>query len=234
MGFMDKLFPGRRPPSGPAGRATRPPSMTSGEADASMLEASQFPNSQRPPSQFSPSQSAASTPHAARKDLLRLVLRETLTRNGIPTRWIGAEVLRATLRDREPGVHLRLLVREWDTRLLEHAPALEENYRKRLLGMDPESSKWLMGISWQFAMEDRSQCPALPHPGWWTAEPHASPQTPPATPQAGGDVIEGPVHIGASKARVDLDKLLAENDAEAQRGRATARSFAATQPVKLR
>jgi hypothetical protein len=232
MGFMDKLFPGRRPASGRHGTATRPPGL--GEADASAPEPSQFPHSQRPPSQFGPSQTAASTPHAARKDLLRLVLRETLTRNGIPTRWIGAEILRATLRDREPGVHLRFLIREWDTRLLEHGPALEENYRKRLLALDPESPKWLMGISWQFALAETVQCPALPHPGWWTAEPHENVQPAPAKPEAGGDVIEGPVRIGASKARVDLDKLLAENDAEAQKGRATARSFAATQPVKLR
>jgi hypothetical protein len=233
MGFMDKLFPGRRPAPGQTGTPTRPPALGAGE-DPSMLEPSQFPHSQRPQSQFSPSQSATGTPHAARKDLLRMVLRETLTRNGIPTRWIGAEVLRATLRDREPGVHLRFLIREWDPRLLEHGPALEENYRKRLLALDPESPKWLMGISWQFALADAARCPALPHPGWWTAEPHAAVEPAAVKPAASGDVIEGPVHIGASKARVDLDKLLAENDAEAQRGRATARSFAATQPIKLR
>jgi hypothetical protein len=142
-------------------------------------------------------------------------------------------VLRATLRDREPGVHLRLLVREWDPHLLQHGPALEDNFRKRLLAMDPESPKWLMGISWQFAMEDRSLCPALPHPGWWTSERH---ETAPVAgkPERPVDVIEGPLRIGSSNAKVDLDKMLAENDAEAQRGRATARSFAATQPIKLR
>lgn len=233
MGFMDKLFPGRRPSAGRGGTPSRPSTIGPGEGDHSALDASQFQHSQRAPSQFSPSQSAAATPHAARKDLLRLVLRETLTRNGIPTRWIGAEVLRATMRDREPGVHLRFLVREWDPRLLEHGPAIEENFRKRLLAMDPESPKWLMGISWQFALEDRTQCPALPHPGWWTSEPHVAARAE-VKAERPVDVIEGPVHIGEAKSKVDLDQLLAENDAEAERGRATARSFAATQPIKLR
>jgi hypothetical protein len=201
------------------------------DADHSQLEHSQLTRAPAQ-SQFPPSQTAAApTSQTARKDLLRLVLRETLQRNGIPTRWIGAEVLRATSRNREPGVHLRFLIREWDPRLLEHGVAIEENYRKRLLAMDPEAAQWLMGISWQFALEDSSQCPALPHPGWWTAQPHKSYQAAEAKDRA-VDVIEGPVHIGATKA--DLNQLLADNDADAERQRSNANSFAATQPIKLR
>jgi len=230
MSWMDKIFPGRSAAS--SGGATRPPLSGSQDGDHSQLDHSQLTRAPAQ-SQFPASQGASTigTPHAARKDLLRLVLRETLQRNGIPTRWIGAEVLRATSRNREPGVHLRFLIREWDPRLLEHGVAIEENYRKRLLAMDPESPKWLMGISWQFALEDSSQCPALPHPGWWTAEPH---RAEPAAPvqESSGDVIQGPVQIGATKA--DLDQLLAQNDAEAARTRGTANAFAATQPLKLR
>ena len=228
MGWMDRIFPGR---TGHSGTPTRPPPTVSPEGDHSQLDHSQLTRSPHQ-SQFPPSQgSTPATPHAARKDLLRLVLRDTLQRNGIPTAWIGAEVLRATSRNREAGVHVRFLIREWDTRLLEHGVAIEENFRKRLLAMDPESTQWLMGISWQFAMEDRSKCPTLPHPGWWTAEPHEAVREAEAKDR-GADVIEGPVRIGGTKA--DLDQLLAENDAEAEKGRATQRSFAATQPLKLR
>jgi hypothetical protein len=228
MSWMDKIFPGRTGSSG--GTATRPP-LAAPDGDHSQLDHSQLTRAPAQ-SQFPASQGAAAgTPHAARKDLLRLVLRETLQRNGIPTRWLGAEVLRATSRNREPGVHLRFLIRAWDPRLLEHGVAIEENFRKRLLAMDPDSPKWLMGISWQFALEDSSQCPALPHPGWWTAEPH---RTEPVAPvqQSSGDVIQGPVQIGSTKA--DLDQLLAQNDAEAARNRGNANSFAATQPLKLK
>jgi len=229
MGWMDRIFPGR---TAHVGGSTKPPTSVSPEGDHSQLEHSQLTRTPQQ-SQFRASQSSApTTPHAARKDLLRLVLRDTLQRNGIPTGWIGAEVLRATSRNREPGVHVRFLIREWDTRLLEHGVAIEDNYRKRLLAMDPESPQWLMGISWQFAMEDRSRCPALPHPGWWTSEPHEAVHGGGATPERGADVIEGPVHIGNTKA--DLDQMLADNDAEAEKGRATSRSFAATQPLKLR
>jgi hypothetical protein len=77
MGFLDKMFPGRRPAT-----ASRPAPVAPGEAEHSALDASQFPHSQRPPSQFSPSQAAPASPHAIRKDLLRLVLRELDRRRG--------------------------------------------------------------------------------------------------------------------------------------------------------
>ena len=228
MGWMDRIFSKR---AASTGTPTRPPATVPPEGDHSQLEHSQLTRSPQQ-SQFRTSQSSApTTPHAARKDLLRLVLRDTLQRNGIPTGWIGAEVLRATSRNREPGVHVRFLIREWDTRLLEHGVAIEDNFRKRLLAMDPDSPQWLMGISWQFALADNSQCPALPHPGWWTSAPHRTVHGSEAQDRA-VDVIEGPVRIGDAKA--DLDQMLADNDAEAERGRTTARSFAATQPVKLR
>ena len=204
---------------------------------------SQFPPSQFPPSQrggLGPSSSKSnsgtpSNPHSVRKDLLRLVLRETLTRNGIPLGWIGADALRATYRGRDPGVHVRFLIRHWDPRLVQAAPSLEDNFQKRLLAMDPMASQWLMGFSWQFAFEDKSVCPPLPHPGSWTAQPAETAPSPLATrPGAltgNADVIAGPVRI-SGREQAALDEQLAESMAEAAR-EATKRSFASTVPLKL-
>lgn len=189
-------------------------------------------NSSRSHSQLSPatspqSKSSAPSPASTRRELLRVVLRNTLSRHGIPSSWISPEMLLATSRGREPGIHLRLLIRHWDPRLLTHAVALQNSLIIRVLAFDPLASNWLMGISWQFALPDDTVCPPMPHPGWWTAEPRSRRPEQVQVELAGGsgDVIAGPVRIGAppppipvksrsAATRAELEQLLAIRDAD--------------------
>lgn len=128
-----------------------------------------------PASQFSlpassqHSQSPAAQQGASRRELLRLVLRDTLNRTGIPTSWISADLLAATSRGREPGIHVRLLLKHWDPRLMLHGIAFQNSFYKRLLTLDPLADRWLLGVSWQYALADDSNCPQMPHPGIWTS-----------------------------------------------------------------
>jgi hypothetical protein len=187
--------------------------------------------------QFVASQQApvSNSPHAVRKDLLKLVLRETLTRNGIPQVWVTADLLRTANSRREQGIHVRFLVRVWDPRLMQFGPALEKEFVQRLLLLDPQAGQWLMGFSWQFALPDDFVTPALPHPSSWTAtqarepDPRAAPHTKP------GDIIEGPVVIPrpADDARADLERLLAAGDDEMKRHAQGGDTFAATRPATL-
>lgn len=121
--------------------------------------------------QFMPSQPAmdARAAHEVRKDTLRLVLRECLLRTGIPSGWLAIDILRTSSAQRGAGVHVRFLLRQWQPRVLDHAVAIETAFVQRLLAVDPGASAWLDGFSWQLAMQDRSACPPLPHPGAWTA-----------------------------------------------------------------
>lgn len=177
--------------------------------------------------------------HSLRKDLLKVVLRETLMRNGIPSSWIAADLLRSTNTKKESGVHVRLLIRHWDQRLLACGVAFEQHFYKRLVAMDPQAGNWLMGVSWQYAMEDLSACPPMPHPGAWTS-PEATPIAdahPPVLPAAAGpqgDVIEGPVMIPQTQdeVRADLERLLALRDDDIKR-HTSKTSFESTQPVQL-
>jgi len=188
--------------------------------------------------QFAASQLSADSPAAStnsmRKDLLKVVLREVLLRNGIPQAWLAADMLRTTSPRREQGLHVRFLVRHWEPRLVLHGPALEQEFAHRLVLMDPLATEWLMGFSWQFALEDTGACPELPHPGSWTAPPEnpgwASPhQTKPA------DIIEGPVVIPrpAEEVRADLEQLMALRDADLKRHALAGEQFAPTRPATL-
>jgi hypothetical protein len=199
-------------------------------------------HSRGPSTQFdSQHTQAGSNSQSVRKDLLRLVLRETLTRNGIPPTWISADMLRTTsAARREPGLHVRFLVRHWDPRLLQHAVAFEAEFTGRLQLLDPAAGSWLMGFSWQFALEDRSVCPALPHPSTWTAPPPPSAPMPLAgagEPSSYGDVIAGPTALDQSRpldeVRADLERLLALRDEDMRKHGTAERAYAATRPATL-
>ena len=148
MSFFKRIFT--------AGNATP-------EASSSSQPASHFPGS-------SPqSQSPMAQQNASRRELLRLVLRDTLNRTGIPTSWVSADLLAATSRGREPGIHVRFLIKHWDPRLMLHGIAFQNVYKKRVLTLEPQAERWLIGISWQFSLPDDSLCPPMPHPGIWTS-----------------------------------------------------------------
>ena len=205
---------------------------------------SSVPPTSRMHSQISSSgfsqQHAAASPGTTRRELLRVVLRDTLNRHGIPSSWIAAEVLTTTSRTGERGVHWRLLIKHWDPRLLSCEVALQQALIKRVTTFDPVASNWLTGISWQFALDDESQCLPLPHPGAWTSSPHEVPKAQPA-PEKEVSIIEGPQRMTKrgdaateiDHARADLDELLAIRDADFQKHGAGAKTFAATEPAKL-
>ena len=117
------------------------------------------------------SQTAADSPASNRRELLRAALRDALVKHGIPLAWVSVEMLTATGRGRELGIHLRLLVKHWDPRLLVHGVAFEKSFLKQVAIIDPMAVNWLNGISWQFALADESACPAMPDVGTWTAPP---------------------------------------------------------------
>ena len=102
-----------------------------------------------------------------RSELLKIALRDTLHRNGIPVQWIQAECHSATTATRQRGIHLRLVLRQWEPRLLPYAVAVQRSVRQRIMRLDPLAATWLTGISWRLEPQDDTPCPALPAPDFW-------------------------------------------------------------------
>jgi hypothetical protein len=186
--------------------------------------------------QFEPSQLAAGSSHQVRKDLLKLALRETLSRNGIPQAWLTADMLRTTSATRDQGLHVRFILRSWEPRVVLHGPALEQDFMERLLLLDPQAREWLMGFSWQFALPDAGACPPLPHPAAWTEPSRPAPAEGPTRVTKPADIIEGPVVIprDPDELRADLEQLLAVRDVDLKRHAAHDKDhFAPTAPATL-
>src|SRR3954447_26371469 len=140
------------------------------------------PRTEAPPlSQLGPAPSQLSgsgSQSRSRRELLRVVLRDTLYRHGIPAAWFDAEVLVSTSRTGERGIHWRLVVKNPDARLLTYVVPLQHALIKRLTTFDPLAPAWLTGLSWQYALPDGAPYPALPHPATWKEAP--SPNLPAA------------------------------------------------------
>ena len=108
---------------------------------------------------------SAATQSQARHEIVRLALRDVLTRHDIPAEWIGFEVL-WTARPksppkapRSPAMHLQLLIRHVEPELLSQALAFERALVKRLHLFDPKASAWLGRVSWQFDLPASTPCP---------------------------------------------------------------------------
>jgi hypothetical protein len=171
-----------------------------------------------------------------RRELLRVVLRDTLRRHGIPAEWITAEMATMTSRNGDRGIYWRLSIRHWDARLPVYCVAIQKALISKLHSFDPVAEDWLVGISWQYMLEDESACPPLPHPGMWTAMPKAAAQEAPqqeAAAAPAADVIAGPVslesHSGDVKA--DLERLMSVLDEQYRQ--ADTNPYAKTEPAKL-
>jgi hypothetical protein len=196
--------------------------------------------------------SSGSSQSRTRRELLRVVLRDTANRHGIPGAWLDGEVLVSTSRTGERGIHWRLVVKHWDPRLLVHALAFQQALIKRLTTFDPLASGWLTGISWQFAAPQDAPAPAMPHPGSWTESLTARLPIVIAPEIAGGtgDVIAGPPLVeppphaaaqASAEVKADLEQLLAVRDGDFRRHRdgetagddATQPMFLSTEPAKL-
>ena len=171
---------------------------------------------------FDSSEGSSQGPNTVRKDLLRLVLREMHTRTGIPAHWLDAQMMRSSSPRRGEGLHVRFYVRHWDPRLLEHAPAFEREYTRRLVMMDPQAREWLHGFSWQFVLPDADAAPPLPHPKSWTA-PALLERVPPVQQPRSGDADAGPLLVprtaGTARERLarDFGRRNADADSPASR-----------------
>lgn len=115
-----------------------------------------------------------------RHQLLAMAVRDTLLKHGIPFHWISPETVPALTASRVPGMHLRLVVREWRPELLMYTVALQRAIQVRLIRLDALSTSWLAGVSWRYDVVDDSTCPPLPPPNHWGVSRRVAAQPLPA------------------------------------------------------
>jgi hypothetical protein len=112
--------------------------------------------------------------NATRRQLVQVLLRDALRKYGIPLRWIDCQVMLVSSRSRGPGMYVRLVVRQWDDRLLNYAHAFQTALMVEITRFEPQASQWLHGISWQLEVGDSCPYLTMPEKAFWS-----DPVTPP-------------------------------------------------------
>ena len=158
-----------------------------------------------------------------RRELLRVLTRDTLRYCGIPEGWVECQVLVVNTRKGETHMHERLVVRHWDELLLHYAVAFERRLMAEVQRFEPQASEWLHSITWQFKADN---CPVtgMPPAGTWTGAPVAVSLL--DTGGGPGSDDDEPM----SELEQDLAQLMAVRDSALAELRSDVPDFAATQP----
>ena len=112
------------------------------------------------------------------RDLILVVLKNTLHRLGIPHEWLTCEVIALGHAPDPEKLHIQLMLTKWHETLLRYGPALEQQLLRGLLRLDPtvDTTKYI--VSWRFAPNCGCPFRVMPPPVVWAndEQPAASAQ----------------------------------------------------------
>ncbi len=107
------------------------------------------------------------TDNATRRQLVQVLMRDVMRRHGIPSQWIEGQLLIVASRSKGQGLFVRLVVRHWDQRLINHLYAFQQTLMTDITRFEPKATEWLHGMSWQLEVADTCPFPALPDKLFW-------------------------------------------------------------------
>ncbi len=143
------------------------------------------PSTTPPPlsAQFQESEPHSSPPSKTgrRRELVQVVLRETMRQHGIPSGWIDCRVLSVVSNGTggSSGVHVTFVVRQGEDTLLTYVHAFEESFIRKMREFEPRALGWILSLSWQFSGDAPAGHAAMPDAGVWNrAAGAATPDTP--------------------------------------------------------
>ena len=106
--------------------------------------------------------------NAPRRELVQVVLRDSMRRHGIPSAWIDCRILSVVSRNSKTGMHVQLIVRDGADRLLTYVPAFQGSFMQEISRFDPRVDEWLFSLSWQFHPLPSAGGSAMPNAALWT------------------------------------------------------------------
>jgi hypothetical protein len=186
MGLLKKLFGG----SGGAGEA--------------QPQSSQFHESETTAQQHG-------SRNAPRRELVQVVLRDTMRKHGIPSDWIDCRILSVVTRRKTSGMHVQFIVSKGQTRLLAYVQPFQDSFWEEIEKFEPRAREWLFSLAWQFADTGSAVNRSMPGPNGWHED----------AAQRAGDTQ--PPDLAAEDLASDLKALYAIRDAAmSQSGEAAA------------
>jgi hypothetical protein len=127
--------------------------------------------------------------HTTRHQLVQMLVRALLRKHGIPAHWIELHILAVPGKKQGLGMYVHLVLKQWDSRLMNHAQAFQNSLQTEIKRYEPKCSEWLHGILWKLEMGAACPYTTLPDKPFWSAPaqpagPMVVPVAPPLTHMA--------------------------------------------------
>lgn len=103
--------------------------------------------------------------NAPRREVVQVILRDTMRKHGIPSDWIECRILSTVSRGGRVGMHVSFVVKQAHDRLLNYVFAFQDSFALELARFEPRAKDWLMSVGWQF--EGYQAAGGLPDPASW-------------------------------------------------------------------
>jgi hypothetical protein len=120
-------------------------------------------------SQFHESETTAQhgNANAPRRELVHVVLRDTMRKHGIPSDWIDCRILSVMTRNHTAGMHVQFIVGKGQNRLLNYVQPFQESFWQEIEKFEPRAREWLFSLAWQFDGTGVRAKRPMPGPDGW-------------------------------------------------------------------
>jgi hypothetical protein len=88
--------------------------------------------------------------NAPRRELVQVILRDTMRKHSIPSDWIECRILSAVTRTGRRGLHVNFVVKQAHDRLLPYVFPFQDNFERELARFEPRCRDWLLSLGWEF------------------------------------------------------------------------------------
>ena len=155
-----------------------------------------------------------------RRDIVQQVLRDTMQQHGIPSDWIDCRIVRGESPGRPKGLHVQLIVRRGQDRLLTYIFAFQESFRSEFARAEPRA-EWLHSLAWEFVDTGQGlrSTPMPPASAWAGAAAGVTTAPAPLPAFGGGEdgerLAQAPMGGGAQTAAAAAADAQAMDDLEA-------------------
>ncbi len=169
-------------------------------------------------SQFNETEGSSDGPNstsAPRRELVLVVLRETMRKHGIPSDWIDSRILSVTTRQNKSGMHVQFIILKGEQQLLTYVHAFQDSFWRELEKFEPKPREWLFSVGWQFHGKSTQDIDQMPRFAGWEDDTLPPDTAPPHGVQDVQDTQPPDDH--AEQLESDLAQLMAIRDAALSR-----------------
>jgi hypothetical protein len=106
----------------------------------------------------------AASRNAPRRELVQVILRDTMRKHGIPSDWIECRLLSTVNRHGRHGLHVNFVVKQAHDRLLAYVFAFQDSFERELARFEPRARDWLLSLGWEFQGFNAAE---MPDPNTW-------------------------------------------------------------------